>query len=310
MLRFICAIASTVACVLVSNVAMAEDYVDANDRFKVVIPAGWKSNTPPDATMSLFLVSPRAEQSQASCALGRKLSDETKSMSQAQVNEAFEQGIDEAFWRAIVEDKQTKDVAIEATSELRDGRRIFRATVRFTSIKAEGDTKEQARFILRPLPGATYAALCRLLEEFVAAEDADLRTIFDTFEPIPGLVASLPPKSAPPFKPARLTLFAGPRFDGREQMLTEDAPNLAEAGWSGAAGSLKVTGYGLWQVCDGVAFQGNCRLVYGAEGVAFGDPALRIASARRVVDPHDPRNILGVVSDELAAQLKQPTRRR
>jgi hypothetical protein len=138
-----------------------------------------------------------------------------------------------------------------------------------------------------------------------AGEQADFKTVLDSSEPLGmNVVATLQPRRAA--STAALVLYAGPLFDGPRRVFTADVPNLPQAGWSGWTGSFALKGAGLWQICDGINYTGNCRIIAGAAAAKLGDRALRIGSARRVLGVRDPRVVLGLVADTVAATKQRP----
>ena len=66
---------------------------------------------------------------------------------------------------------------------------------------------------------------------------------------------------------------------GASRVITQDAGDLKQFGWSRTAGSFSTSGAGTWEVCDGTNFSGHCRTLSGSNGAV---PALAAMSARRV----------------------------
>jgi hypothetical protein len=142
-----------------------------------------------------------------------------------------------------------------------------------------------------------------------AGEQADFKIVLDSAEPLgAGVIAELQPRRVT--STAALVLYAGPLFDGPRRAFTHDVPNLPQAGWSGWTGSFALRGAGLWQICDGINYTGNCRVIAGAAAAKLGDRALRIGSARRVASARDPRAVLGLVADAFAAAKLRPRKPR
>jgi hypothetical protein len=82
---------------------------------------------------------------------------------------------------------------------------------------------------------------------------------------------------------------------------------LSAAGWNTATAGFALKGRGLWEICDGINYQGNCRVVSGAQSVELGGRALRIGSARRAGS--DARALLGVASEALSIGFDELAKR-
>jgi hypothetical protein len=281
--------------------ALAEDYVDGPNGFRLTIPEGWE-RIRPGQPLDLVLMSPRIKTSGGACMVISEEYPQTQTMSQDEINESLQSEINEAFWQALAKEARIGEVeVVETGSELKDGRRSFFAVLRFT-VNASGQvTQGQFRMAIHAIPGRMAANNCAVRVEQLALEEADIKLIMDSFTPMRShVVAALPLQ-----RPATLVLHSGPRFDGHRRELTHDVPDMAQVGWTGWTASLNTKGYGLWEICDGANYRGNCRLVAGAESAVMGERALRIGSARRVFNIRDPRSGLGAVADMLTAAAQQ-----
>jgi hypothetical protein len=305
----LCAIALA-ASVIGAQAATAEDYVDRTFQYRLTVPDEWQAvkGESKGQEVSIFgLISPRFDSTSGMCLIASIRTGSTADISQEALNEGLVGEIDETFWRSTIEDKTIKDLTIvETSSELKNGRRGFYATARLTSIIEGKDRPEQQWHVLFMVPGRIFLGQCGVDIAQVSAEEPDMKTIIASFEPTGsgGMISKLDPRDAQAPQGAQLVLHGGPQFNGPSHALTQDIPNLPAAGWSAVTASFNLRGYGLWQICDGINYQGNCRLVAGAESAALGDRALRIGSARRVIDPRDPRNVLGVASDKIGEMLR------
>jgi len=305
----LCAIALA-ATVIGAQAATAEDYVDRTFQYRLTVPDGWQAvkGESKGQEVSVFgLISPRFDSTSGMCLIASVGIAGSASVSQEALNEAMAEKVDDAFWRSTIADKTVKDISVvETSSELKNGRRGFYATVRLTSIVEGKDYPEQQWHVLFMVPGRIFLGQCSVDIAQVSVEEPDMKTIVTSFEPTGsgGMISKLDPRDAQTPQTAQLVLHGGPQFDGPSQALTQDMPNLPAAGWNAVTASFNLRGYGLWQICDGVNYQGNCRVVAGAESAALGDRAVRIGSARRVVDPRDPRNLIGIASDKIAEMLK------
>jgi hypothetical protein len=287
---------------LATSPALSADYVDGPNGFRLTIPDGWRT-IPVSQQIDLLMMSPRYEVSAGACLVMSEEAADTRDESQEKINEALQSEITEAFWQAFAtEAKMSEFELVESGSELKDGRRIFFAVGRFSAALQGVATKGQFRVTLHAIPGQTGLNYCVTRLDQVALEEGDIRIIMDSFTPVrPYVIAAPPPRSST----ATLVLYSGPRFDGPRRELTRDIPNMALVGWTGATASLSIRGYGLWEICDRIDYRGNCRVVAGAESASMSDRALRIGSARRLVDARDPRQALGVLPEMAATAARQ-----
>lgn len=289
--------------------AAGAEYLDRNNQFKVTIPHGWE-RIAPDASdkVDAVLRSPRHETTRGTCALVADPFPATRGMSQQQINEEMAPHINEAFWRGALSVLNTDGLIVdEAASELRKGKRVYTATLRLQG-KVDGvDMWAQMKATLQVAPDQIAMASCGVWLDHAATESADIKVVLDSFEGLGAQVVAQHPVAPS----ATLLLFAGPRFNGRRQALTQDVPNLLQAGWSVPTASFALQGYGLWEVCDGMNYSGNCRVLAGAAGAAVGANyrPLRIGSARRIAAPNDPRNVIGLLSAAVSAQALENTRK-
>ena len=85
------------------------------------------------------------------------------------------------------------------------------------------------------------------------------------------------------------------------------ARSAERARWGVPTASFALQGYGLWEVCDGMNYRGNCRVLAGAASAAAGPSyrPLRNGSARRVAFANDPRNAIGLLASGVTAQTAE-----
>lgn len=286
--------------------AAGTEYFDRNNQFKVIVPEGWQKTVPETTDkIDAVLQSPRHAVSHGTCALAADPFVATRGMSQKQINDEMEPHINAAFWQGALSSGGAAQVVVdEAGSELRNGKRVYTATIRLTG-KVEGVEKTaKMKATLQVAPDQIAMATCAAWLEHIAGEEADIAVVLDSFEGLGSQVVAQRP-TAP--SAATLLLFAGPRFDGARKALTHDIPNLFQAGWGVPTGSFALQGYGLWEVCDGMNYAGNCRVLVGAANAAAGPNyrPLRIGSARRVAVANDPRNAVGLLASGVAAQAAE-----
>jgi hypothetical protein len=288
--------------------AAGSEYVDRNNQFKVSVPDGWTKTIPETSEkVDAVLRSPRYEVSKGVCPLAADPFPATRGMSQKQINDEMEPHINAAFWQGALSMAGAQVLVDDAGSELRKGKRFYTATMRVTG-KVDGvDRTAKMKATLQVAPDQIAMATCAAWVEHVAGEEADMAIVLDSFEGLGAQVVAQNP-AAP--SAGTLLLFAGPRFDGPRKALTQDIPNLFQAGWAVPTASFALQGYGLWEVCDGMNYAGNCRVLSGAASTAGGpnDRPLRIGSARRVALPKDPRNAIGLLASGVATQASESLR--
>lgn len=280
------------------------EFYDRENAFKVTIPDGWR-RLPPEQVVRVDAVfqSPRYETTRGACAFAADPFPPTRGMSQQQINDEMGPQINADFWRSALTGGAASDrVHVDdATSELRNGKRVYRATIRILGHVDGADQWAKLRATLHLAPDQIAMASCASWLDHAAAEEADIGIVVSSFEALGAQVVAQRP--APAVANAALLLFAGPRFDGARRTLTEDVPNLVQTGWRVPTGSFALQGLGLWQVCDGANYAGNCLVLAGAAS-ASGSKAyrpLRIGSARRIAAPNDARAVIGVLATGVAA---------
>lgn len=276
----------------------AENYANDAKRFALTVPDGWTAVPGNAGPVDLALISPRFDQTSGLCIVVSKMMTESRHATQAALNDEMEKGVDEAFWRAIVEDKSARDTTVEQRSELRSGRRVFLATVRQTMKLGQEDTPMRMELALHVVPGLIMMGQCGANQAQFSAEQNDIKTVTDTLNPTAGVIASLDR----PQGSSTLVLFAGPRFDGDIRELAHDAPDLR----LGHTASFALRGAQQWEICDRANYQGNCRFVAGASAAAFGGRPLAIASARRVAGR---LSAVGVAAEAGAVLMKSARER-
>lgn len=200
---------STLAVLSCSTTAAiaAEDYVDHENHFRVSIPAGWEHHVNVADKIDLVLLSPRVEKTEGMCILMGELSQEAEKISQQEINEGMGE-FDDAFWRSIVEDKDTTDIKVEISTEMRDERKVALATVHYTVTTDGKPVPSVDYYILQIVPGVILMGQCGVPVAHVNEERADMKVVFDTFAPSGG--AGIISKMTPPGNETRL-LNAGPR---------------------------------------------------------------------------------------------------
>lgn len=276
------------------------DYHDPEGRFRVTVPDGWASQRLTGTPIALAMASDRIKETGALCIVLAQNVPETRSMQQSDLDEAFGPMLNEEFWLTMLKSvKVPGSVTLESSgTEPRQGRTTYFVISKYTRPDATGEQSSKSKMVLHVVPGSMHFINCLTKYDQYAQEEANLEVVFASYAPGSGLIASLSPRG-----PSLLKLYAGPRFDGVNLDVKGDVANLAQLGWRGNTASFSVSGYGQWQICDGVDYSGNCRMVATPSAAALGGRVLRIASVRRYADPRDVRNAAGLVADAAALQL-------
>lgn len=294
------------AALFASGQALAgTEYFDRENAFKVTIPDGWRQ-LPKDQVERVDAIfhSPRYEVTRGTCAFAADPFPPTRGMSQQQINDEMGPHINADFWRGALSGMGGLTIEVdEAASDVRNGKRVYNATVRILGKRDGADQWAKLRATLHIAPDQIAMATCAAWLEQVAVEEADIAAVLASFEALGAQIVAQRP-AAQPATMATLLLFAGPRFDGARRALTHDMPNLLQAGWSAPTASYALQGLGLWQVCDGMNYSGNCRLLAGAASTAqsAGYRPIRIGSARRIAAPNDARSTIGLIASGVASQ--------
>jgi hypothetical protein len=170
----------------------ADDYVDSANGFKVSIPAGWQHRANAADGIDLLLVSPRFDKTEAMCLL---LGDPAEdALSQPELNEGVTK-FDEAFWRSIVEDKDTKDIQVQVTFAMRKDRKVSLATIRFTQTIEGKDIPTIEHYVLQLVPKSILLGQCGMPAAHEAEERTDAKAVLESFEPAgTGVISKLTPR--------------------------------------------------------------------------------------------------------------------
>lgn len=302
MLRFAAAV---LALVSVVAPAQAESFDDGEGRFSVTVPDGWQAGAPKTVGGDLALVMAGAEGKdyRGICIVMVGATPETKSMTQAEIDDAMTAQLTDDFWKAGMKAGAGSGVTMDVESSgSRDAssRRVHYAVIVMDVAGKDGaQQKMKGKFEMHPIPGSMHGVICMTMAASYEAASVDFEAIFTSYTPKRGLVAEAPQGGGR----SVLTLYASRDFEGAAQVLSQDAPNLAAMGLSTAPASVSVAGFGQWEVCAGMNFTGGCRLVAAAE-TAAGGQSLAFASARRA-KPQGARDAAGVANALAARALTE-----
>ena len=159
--------------------AMAAVYTDKTWELSLTTPEGWIA-TPTPGTKSIVILRPQDGTSEASCAVSASRSDETKSASQLQVNEAFKEPFGRAFWKEVHADD--REVLIEhQTARLHpSGMMSQEAVVAFIDPQNPAKGRIKLMTTLLFAPGYLYGIGCGSLESRFEANRQVFRKIEDS----------------------------------------------------------------------------------------------------------------------------------
>ncbi len=306
MLRLVSAVLALF--VVGSTVAAADGiaYRDPEGRFTLKVPSGWAAEKPIEEKIALLMVSPRATEIGGVCLVIVNPTPETRSATQAEIDQAFGQVFTKEFWELAFQSSGMKDVTIDsAGSKDQNGRKIYYVVANVTVTGTKGAMKAKGKQVLYAIPGSLQFVNCSAKAENYAEIEAEFESVFDSYVPKSGDYIVQAPQSPP----SVLTLYAGRQFDGVTRVVAQDTPNLPMLGWSGATASVAVAGFGQWEVCDGLNYAGNCRLVAAASAAGPAARVLRIGSVRRYGASRDLRGALSLIGQGVGAAYKAAAER-
>lgn len=184
----ICAVAAMALAVT----ATAGEYADVNGTFRVTVPDDWTTHTAPVAGIALVTASPRLKETGGNCNFAVLEIEQTKSMTQAQVESEFATTFTEEAWKAeISQIKGLKSTTVEDLgNKTQRGRKVFFVTA--TSEFVIGATTLAVKQLqdFHPIPGRVYVVTCTALSAGYEQEAANFAGIMTSFEPIPYMTVS------------------------------------------------------------------------------------------------------------------------
>jgi hypothetical protein len=178
-----------------SGIAAADErYFNEAKQFEVTVPTGWKTLATDGGMIDLVLSSPRFEKTMGLCVLISRDVSDTRNDSQAKIDAEASTQINDAFWREVMTDKNTKVTSVQSKSEVRGGRRVYFGTVGVTSTLDGKDVNLQIEMVLHVMPGKGMMAQCGVEISQVELEKADIQTIINSYNSTgTGVVASADP---------------------------------------------------------------------------------------------------------------------
>lgn len=302
MVRVLTAVVSLL--VLGSWAAAAEDaksYRDPEGRFVVNVPATWTLARPADgdSEIALMMASSADEKVKGgTCFVAVREMIQTRESSQADIDQAFGELMSDDFWKSVFEASGIKDAKIETSgNRAQKGRKIFFVVATVTSQEAGGAVEQSTgRQEVHPVPGSLQFVQCVAPKAIYAKLEPAFATIFSSFEPKANqLIARATPKAAP----SVLTLFTGEAAETK--VIAQNLANVPALAGSDVAAGFAIAGQGAWEICEGVAYSGTCRVV---AGVTEMKAPLRIGSVRRYMGAHDMTDAAALITAATAANFK------
>lgn len=289
---------------LAAPFAAAADYRDPHGRFSVSVPEDWMADAPETASpIALLMLGVKGKELIGICLVLIQDTPETRGLTQADIDAAMAQEINEAFWRGAIQSAGGYDVAIDSFGA-RDGggHQVHQVVVSYSIKTKDGVGRTKGKNEVHMMPGRMHMVGCTTEDARYDAASADFDSILYSYDPSIGLVSEAPSGGR-----SVLTLYVGTNFQGTARVLAQDVPNVAALGLSGVPASMAVAGFGLWEICEGANFTGKCRLLSATANSAPGG-ALKLGSARRAAG-NDPRGAAGVASTAAGIAFKAAAER-
>lgn len=184
---------------LTGTAALAGEFTDANNTFRLTKPDSWTTETPPIDGLAVVIVSPRRVETGANCNVVVVPVEATKSMTQTEIEaEISGQFTEEAWMSGIKSVKGFKSTKVEKLGErAQHGRKVFfvKATSEF-SIGSETIAVTQLQDF-HAIPGRAYVVTCTARATGFEIEASDFEMIMTSFEPIPYMTVAAGRTSAP-----------------------------------------------------------------------------------------------------------------
>ena len=310
MFRLVIASVLSLVALTASAAQAGTSYTDPQGRFTVAVPEGWRAAKPDtDQRLGLVMIKTSTTGLFGICLFIISETPLTKSKTQAEVDDGVTAEMTKEFWEAGYKAQGGEDVVVEDIGNReKDGRKVQYVTIAFTT---KGTTGTGTRFKIREevhaIPGRLHDVGCMTEEPKFEEAKAEFETILNSYTPQSGLIVQ-----APVSEPAVATLFANANFAGVARVVSSAIPNVTALGWPAQAGSVTVSGFGEWQVCEGANYTGKCTVIVGAR-TAAPNTLMRVGSLRPYVSPPGTRGIASVIATDtmflINEAVKQLSRR-
>lgn len=280
--------------------SFAGTFADPGGRFTVNLPADWEAAQPDSKQIAVVMGKKSDNEILGLCIVVVTDTPQTTGKSQAEVDTAMGGMLTKDFWQATYRAQGAQDIQV-STIGSRDvaGRKVHYVLSEFTNKGQSGAlVKMKAREEVHALPGRMHDIGCLARVEKYELAKADFEAVLKSYSPQSGLIAQAPAPSSV------LTLYAQAGFGGVARVVTAETPNITYVSWPTQSGSATVSGFGEWQVCDGIDFSGNCTLLSGPYS-APANQLLRISSARPIGSPDPIRGAASAISTNSIAILNE-----
>ena len=285
--------------------SFAGTFTDPGGRFTVNLPPDWEAATPDSKQIAVVMGKKSGNDVLGLCIVVVTDTPQTTGKSQADVDTAMGGMLTKEFWQATYKAQGAQDVQVTGIGSREvAGRKVHYVLSEFTNKGQSGTlVKMKAREEVHALPGRMHDIGCLARQERYELVKADFDSVLKSYTPQSGLIAQ-----APITTPSVLTLFAQAGFGGVARVVTAETPNITYVSWPTQSGSATVSGFGEWQVCDGVDFSGNCTLLSGAHSAGTNE-LLKISSARPVGSADPLRGAASAISTNSIAILNEAMKR-
>jgi len=266
------------ACACVPSAFAANQYADPAGRFTVTLPQDWRVAKPEGTQVAAVLGKLDGDQIVGLCMVVVTDTPQTVGKPQPEIDQAMQTVLSKEFWQSTYKSQGGENVVI-STVGARDaaGRKVNFVFSEFTSKGQDGKAQRMmAHEEVHALPGRMHDVGCLAKTERYAQIKADFDSVLASYSPQSGLVAQAPSVPTPN---SVLTLYAQAGFEGAARVLKGETPNVTWVSWPTVTGSAMVSGFGEWEICEGVDFTGNCTVLAGAHSPAE-NALLRIGSVR------------------------------
>ncbi len=273
------AVAAALATVMTIPAHAAEQYGDPEGRFSVTVPEGWQTGAPKDKSVAVVIGKLAGKDLDGLCVVVVTPTPATKSMPQTQIDTELGAVVNTEFWTNAYKAQGAQDIVITntGTRDASGGRKIQTVAAEFATKGPSGTlVRVKTREEVHAVPGRMHDIGCLAPIEKFEEVKADIDKILMSYDPQGGVIAQ-----APAIEPSVATLYARSDFTGVARVLKGSAANVSELSWPPQTGSIAISGFGEWQVCEGANFTGTCTVLTGARTAAQ-NGALRVGSLRPI----------------------------
>ncbi|MEQ1755209.1 MAG: beta/gamma crystallin-related protein [Micropepsaceae bacterium] len=299
--------AFALASIFVPVAQAAGTYSDPQGRFSVALPADWEAVQPDNKQIAVVMGKKSGTEILGLCLVVVTETPQTSGKQQSEIDDAMTGVLSSDFWKSTYKAQGAQDIVISNVgSRATTGRKVHFVYSEFTSKGQDGTSlRMKAHEEVHALPGRMHDIGCIAQTEKYDLAKADFDAILQSYSPQSGLIAQAPSSAG---SPSVLTLYARADFDGVARVVKGEVPNITYVSWPTRSGSATVSGFGAWQVCEGVDFTGTCSVLSGARTAPV-DTMLRIGSARPISSANPFLGAASAVSTNALIMLNEAGRR-